>query len=174
MPIASISTRPGARRSYNKMFCAYLNCFDRLGLTAVPMKADPGPIGGDMSHEFIILAETGESEVFLDKAILDLPAPGLELDFDGDLEPMVSRYTDYYAATDEKHDAAAFGALPDRPPGCSPRASRSGISSISAPSIPEPMGAMVQDGDGQQVGSPWRQLRDRRVAPGRRAHRSLP
>ena len=71
-----------ARRAYQKMFCAYLNTFDRLGLTAVPMKADTGPIGGDLSHEFIILAETGESEVFLDKALLDVPAPGIDFDFE--------------------------------------------------------------------------------------------
>src|SRR5690349_22761348 len=62
----------GARHSYNKMFTAYLRTFHRLGLTAIPMRADTGPIGGDLSHEFIILASTGESEVFCDKAILDL------------------------------------------------------------------------------------------------------
>ncbi|NBC19603.1 MAG: proline--tRNA ligase [Alphaproteobacteria bacterium] len=140
----------GARVSYNKMFCAYLNCFDRLGLTAIPMKADPGPIGGDMSHEFIILAETGESEVFLDKALLDLPAPGLDLDFDGDLEPMVARYTDYYAATDEKHDEAAFGALPDNRQ-VAARGIEVGHIFYFGTKYSEPMGAMVQDGDGQQV-----------------------
>jgi prolyl-tRNA synthetase len=140
----------GARRSYNRMFCAYLNCFERLGLTAVPMKADPGPIGGDMSHEFIILAETGESEVFLDKAILDLPAPGLELDFDDDLEPMVSRYTDYYAATDEKHDAAAFGALAeDRQ--VAARGIEVGHIFYFGTKYSTAMGAMVQTGDGGQA-----------------------
>ncbi|MAK61984.1 MAG: proline--tRNA ligase [Ponticaulis sp.] len=100
-----------ARRSYQKMFCAYLNTFDRLGLTAIPMKADTGPIGGDLSHEFIILADTGESEVFCDKRLLDLPAPGLDLDFDGDLEPEISKRTQYYAATEEMHDEAEFAAV---------------------------------------------------------------
>ena len=95
------------------MFCAYLNTFDRLGLTAVPMKADTGPIGGDLSHEFIILAETGESEVFLDKALLDVPAPGIDFDFDGDLTTEIDKRTQYYAATDEMHDVAEFETVPE-------------------------------------------------------------
>lgn len=102
-----------ARRSYQKMFCAYLNTFDRLGLTAVPMKADTGPIGGDLSHEFIILAETGESEVFLDKALLDVPAPGTDFDFDGDITTEIDKRTQYYAATDEMHNEAEFEAVPE-------------------------------------------------------------
>ncbi|WP_300381679.1 proline--tRNA ligase [uncultured Alcanivorax sp.] len=68
-------TADDARHSYNRMFCAYLNTFSRLGLTGVPMRADTGPIGGELSHEFIILAETGESAVFCDKTLLDMPAP---------------------------------------------------------------------------------------------------
>lgn len=140
----------GARVSYNKMFCAYLNTFERMGLTAIPMKADPGPIGGDMSHEFIILAETGESEVFLDKALLDLPAPGLDLDFASELEPIVARYTDYYAATDEKHDAAAYEALAeDRR--VSARGIEVGHIFYFGTKYSQPMGAMVQDKDGKQV-----------------------
>ena len=102
-----------ARRSYQKMFCAYLNAFTRMGLTAIPMQADTGPIGGDLSHEFIILAETGESAVFCDSALLDIPAPGADFDFDGDLEAELNKRTQYYAATEEKHDEAAFNAIPD-------------------------------------------------------------
>lgn len=102
-----------ARRSYQKMFCAYLNTFDRLGLTSIPMKADTGPIGGDLSHEFIILADTGESEVFCDKRLLDLPVPGPDFDFDGDLEAEISKRTQYYAATEEMHDEAEYAAVPD-------------------------------------------------------------
>ena len=102
-----------ARRSYQKMYCAYLNAFDRMGLTAIPMQADTGPIGGDLSHEFIILAETGESEVFCDKALLDIPAPGLDFDFSGDLEAELTKRTQFYAATDEMHDEAAFNAIPE-------------------------------------------------------------
>lgn len=100
-----------ARQAYRKMFCAYLNAFDRMGLTAVPMRADTGPIGGDLSHEFIILAETGESEVFCDKRLLDLPAPGLDFDFDGDLTPEIEKRTQFYAATEEMHEPDEFAKV---------------------------------------------------------------
>jgi len=100
----------GARASYNKMFVAYLRTFARMGLVSIPMRADTGPIGGDLSHEFIVLAETGESAVFCDKRLLDLAVPGADTDFDGDLQPMIDRYTTYYAATEEKHDVAEFEA----------------------------------------------------------------
>jgi len=92
-----------ARRAYRKMFVAYLRTFDRLGLRAIPMAADTGPIGGDMSHEFIILAETGESQVFCHKGWMDLGISGIEVDFEGDLQPVVDKFTSLYAATDEKH-----------------------------------------------------------------------
>ena len=96
----------GARRTYQKMFLAYLRTFARIGLKAIPMRADTGPIGGDLSHEFIILAETGESGVFCHKDWMDLDvlkdAPGIE----DDLQPFFDRVTAIYAATDEKHDPA--------------------------------------------------------------------
>ena len=72
----------GARHSYNKMFVAYLRTFARLGLKSIPMRAETGPIGGDLSHEFIILAQTGESEVFCHKDYLDMPVPGDDVNFD--------------------------------------------------------------------------------------------
>ncbi|MGV2975733.1 proline--tRNA ligase [Roseibium alexandrii] len=100
-----------ARHAYNRMFVAYLRTFDRMGLKAIPMKADTGPIGGDLSHEFIILAETGESEVFLDKSLLEMPIPAKDTDFWSDLSPIVESWTTPYAATDEMHEEAAFGAL---------------------------------------------------------------
>jgi prolyl-tRNA synthetase len=100
-----------ARRSYNRMFLAYLNVYARLGLKAIPVKADPGPIGGDMSHEFMILADTGESEVFAHRELVEMGAPGPDIDWDGDLEPEVSRRTSLYAASDEMHDPARFEAL---------------------------------------------------------------
>ena len=74
------------------------------------MKADPGPIGGDLSHEFIILADTGESEVFAHADLVNMGAPGPDLDWDGDLEPLVSQRATLYAASDEMHDAARFEA----------------------------------------------------------------
>ena len=102
----------GARRAYNRMFVAYLRTFQRLGLKAIPMAADPGPIGGDMSHEFMILAETGESEVACHKDLLDLDMDLMSLDPRGDMQSTVDTLTSYYAATDEKRDAeveAGFG-----------------------------------------------------------------
>src|SRR5690606_11099702 len=95
----------GARRAYNRMFVAYLNTFAALGLKAVPMRADTGPIGGDLSHEFIILAETGESQVYCHADLVEMGAPGPDVDWDGDLQPLVDRRTSLYAATDEMHDA---------------------------------------------------------------------
>jgi prolyl-tRNA synthetase len=96
----------GAKRSYNKMFVAYLRTFARMGLKAIPMRADTGPIGGELSHEFQILADTGESAVFCDKAWLDTDILGEGVDYDGDLEPMFQQWTARYAATDEMHDPA--------------------------------------------------------------------
>ncbi|RYF91999.1 MAG: proline--tRNA ligase [Caulobacteraceae bacterium] len=101
-----------ARKSYNRMFIAYLNTFARMGLKAVPMKADTGPIGGDLSHEFIVLADTGESQVFCHRDLVEMGAPGADVDFDGDLQPLVDQRTALYAATEEMHDAAAFNAVP--------------------------------------------------------------
>jgi prolyl-tRNA synthetase len=101
-------TPDAARQSYYRMFCAYLNTFSRMGLKAVPMRADTGPIGGDLSHEFIILADTGESAVFCDSALVDMPPPGPDLDFWQDLKPEFDKRTALYAATEEMHDAARF------------------------------------------------------------------
>src|SRR5207247_3921132 len=97
-----------ARISYNKMFVAYLRTFARMGLKAIPMAAETGPIGGDLSHEFIILAETGESGVFCNKDVLDLPIPGEGVDYDADLTPYIRPWTSLYAATEDVHDAARF------------------------------------------------------------------
>ena len=104
----------GARHSYNKMFVAYLRTFARLGLKSIPMVADTGPIGGNLSHEFIILASTGESEVFCHKDYLDFPVPDADVNFDdrAALQGIVDKWTSLYAATSEKHDAAAFGKIP--------------------------------------------------------------
>ncbi|KCZ83370.1 prolyl-tRNA ligase [Hyphomonas adhaerens MHS-3] len=143
-------TEDDARVSYRKMFCAYLNAFSRMGLTAVPMRADTGPIGGDLSHEFIILADTGESAVFCDKALLDMDPPGLGLDFDADLTAEVEKRTQYYAATDEMHDEAAFAAIPeDRQ--VSARGIEVGHIFNFGTKYSKPMNAVVQGPDGQMV-----------------------
>jgi prolyl-tRNA synthetase len=93
-----------ARRSYNKMFVSYLRTYARMGLKPIPMQADSGAIGGDMSHEFIVLANTGESAVYCDSAWIDTDALALEIDFKTDLQPIVDKWTELYAATDDKHD----------------------------------------------------------------------
>ncbi|MGJ4944385.1 proline--tRNA ligase [Bradyrhizobium sp. HKCCYLS1011] len=98
----------GARRAYNKMFVAYLRTFARMGLKGIPMRAETGPIGGDLSHEFIVLAETGESGVYCDRNVLDLPIPPADVDYDGDLTPIIKQWTSLYAATEDVHDAARF------------------------------------------------------------------
>ena len=96
------------RRSYNQMFVAYLRTFARMGLKGIPMRAETGPIGGDLSHEFIVLAETGESAVYCDREVLDLPIPGEDVDYRGDLEPIVKQWSTLYAATEDVHDAERY------------------------------------------------------------------
>jgi prolyl-tRNA synthetase len=100
--------KEAARVSYNKMFVAYLRTFARMGLRAIPMAAETGPIGGDLSHEFIILADTGESGVYCNRDILDLPVPGADIDYEGDLTPIIRQWTNVYAATEDVHDAGRF------------------------------------------------------------------
>ena len=97
-----------ARVAYQKMFVAYLRTFARLGLRALPMAADTGPIGGDLSHEFVILADTGESEVFCHADLLERPAP--EADYSADLDAVITPFTSLYARTDEKHEPEIFEA----------------------------------------------------------------
>src|ERR1700744_5054039 len=102
-----------ARRSYNRMFVAYLRTFARMGLKGIPMRAETGPIGGDLSHEFIVLAETGESGVYCDRNGLDLPIPPDDVNYEGDLTPIIKEWTSLYAATEDVHDAARFeGEVP--------------------------------------------------------------
>ena len=137
-----------ARKSYNRMFVAYLNTFARLGLKAVPMRADTGPIGGDLSHEFIVLAETGESEVFCHADLVEMGAPGPDVDFEGDLQPLVDKRTALYAATEEMHDADAFAQVPaDRQ--LSARGIEVGHIFNFGTKYSEPMKALVTHPDGK-------------------------
>ena len=96
-----------AKVSYNKMFFSYLKTFKRLGLEAIPMAADTGPIGGDLSHEFIILAETGESKIYTDKSIFEIDLNNYSYD-NLSLEKMIKDYSSVYAVTDEKFKKAEF------------------------------------------------------------------
>ena len=86
------------------MFLNYLRIFDKMELKAIPVAADTGPIGGDLSHEFIILAETGESDVFLDKNILNEKIPNIKYDDPISISKLVNKLTSYYTAADDKHD----------------------------------------------------------------------
>ncbi len=142
----------GARHSYNRMFVAYLRTFARLGMTVIPMVADTGPIGGDLSHEFIILAETGESEVFCHKDYLEFAPPAADVDFDdvAGLQGIVDQWTALFAATSEKFDAAGFEAVPE-----TSRVSARGIEIghifYFGTKYSQPMRAVVNGPDGKEV-----------------------
>ena len=138
----------GAKRSYQKHFVSYLKTYARMGLKAIPMAADTGPIGGDMSHEFLILADTGESEIachkdFLDNDWLD------GVDFDGDLSGVVDTFTAKYAATDEKRDPDAEAALGGDL--VTARGIEVGHIFYFGKKYSEPMGAKVTGPDGQEI-----------------------
>jgi len=141
------------RHSYNKQFVAYLRTYARMGLKAIPMAADTGPIGGDMSHEFIILAETGESEVFCDKGLLDfdLTKTALDMDDPAAVQSLVDQVTGPYAATDEQHDQAAFeGAVPEERR-VTARGIEVGHIFFFADKYSKPFDAKVTTADGEQV-----------------------
>ena len=103
----------GAKHAYNRMFVAYLRTFARMGLRSIPMVAESGPIGGNLSHEFIILADTGESEVFCHRDYLGFEVPGADVDFNdvAGLQAIVDKWTALYAATSDKHEAESFAKL---------------------------------------------------------------
>jgi prolyl-tRNA synthetase len=141
----------GAVHSYNKMFVAYLRTFARMGLKAIPMRADTGPIGGNLSHEFIILASTGESEVFCHADYLNFDIPAEDTNFDdiAGLQSTVDKWTSLYAATSEMHDAGAFEAVPaDKK--MSARGIEVGHIFYFGTKYSEPMGAKVMGPDGQE------------------------
>jgi prolyl-tRNA synthetase len=141
-----------AETAYHRMFVAYLRTFDRLGLKSVPMRADTGPIGGDLSHEFIILASTGESEVFCHADYLDFRVPPADTDFSDaeGLRDTVKRWTSLYAATSEMHDPAAFAAVPAASQ-VSARGIEVGHIFYFGTKYSEPMGAIIAGPDGKEA-----------------------
>ena len=141
----------GARRSYNKMFVAYLRTFARMGLKSIPMRADTGPIGGDLSHEFIILSDTGESAVFCDRRLADMDVPGKDTDFDGDLQPVIARFTSLYAATDEMHNAEEFDKNVAEADRVSARGIEVGHIFFFGEKYSKPMKAVVAGADGAET-----------------------
>ena len=144
-------TPEDGRRAYNRMFVAYLRTFARMGLKSIPMKAETGPIGGDLSHEFIILADTGESQVFCHKDLLGLDIPAADIDFDGDLSPIVDNWTSFYAATDEMHDQARFDREVPADKQVSARGIEIGHIFFFGTKYSEPLTARVQGPDGEMV-----------------------
>lgn len=141
----------GARHSYNKMFVAYLRTFARMGLKAIPMRADTGPIGGDLSHEFHILADTGESEVYVDRDFLDLNFENPDVDY-GDVQyvqTIVDYFTSLYAATDEIHKPETCSVPPEKL--VRARGIEVGQTFYFGAKYSKPMGAVVAGPNGEEV-----------------------
>ncbi len=145
-------TKEDALHAYNRHLVSYLRTYERIGLQAIPMRADGGPIGGDYTHEFLVLAETGESEVFYDSAITELSFGDREIDYDDHAacEAVLQEFTSRYARTDETHDEAAFAKVPqDRRQ--SARGIEVGQIFYFGTKYSEAMGATVQGPDGKPV-----------------------
>ena len=108
-------TKEDALHAYNRHLVSYLRTYERMGLQAIPMRADSGPIGGDDTHEFLVLADTGESEVFYDSAVTDLTFGDREIDYNNMAEcaAVMDEFTTRYARTDETHDEALFNQVPE-------------------------------------------------------------
>ncbi len=144
--------RDAAVHAYNRHMVSYLRTYERMGLQAIPMRADTGPIGGDLSHEFLVLADTGESEVFYDSAITDLAFGERAVDFHDPQAcgEVVAEWTAPYARTDETHDEAVFAEVPEER-----RRTRRGIEVGQifnfGTKYSEPMGATVSNAQGRQV-----------------------
>lgn len=142
----------GAMHSYNRHMVSYLRTYEALGLKAIPMRADSGPIGGEDTHEFLVLADTGESEVFYDKDILDLTLGDRALDYDNwdDCAAVVKEWTTPYARTDETHDEALFAEVPKERQ-MSSRGIEVGQVFYFGTKYSDTMGARVQGNDGKPV-----------------------
>ncbi|TPW30436.1 proline--tRNA ligase [Pararhizobium mangrovi] len=141
-----------ARESYHRMFVAYLRTFARMGLKSIPMRAETGPIGGDLSHEFIILAETGESEVFCHRDILDFDVPGSDTDFRdaGGLASIVDKWTTLYAATEDMHEVERYENEVPQDARVSARGIEVGHIFYFGTKYSEPLNAKVTGPDGQE------------------------
>ncbi|MFO1089804.1 MAG: proline--tRNA ligase [Hyphomicrobiales bacterium] len=146
-------TREAGQHSYNKMFVSYLRTFARMGLKAVPMRAETGPIGGKDSHEFLILADTGESEVFFDRDFYDMDWTAFDIDYDdvAAVAKVVEDFTSKYAATDEKHVQAEFEQRVPEGRRLTGRGIEVGHIFFFGTNYSEPLGCLVQGPDGQKV-----------------------
>jgi len=143
-------TDDDAKKSYNKMFFSYLKTFNRLGLKAIPMAADTGPIGGDLSHEFIILAETGESQIFADKRIFEINLD--QYDFsDSSLFKMRKDFTEIYAVTDEKFDEKKFNSEVDKKNQIKTKGIEVGHIFYFGDKYSKPMNCLIDDKSGKKI-----------------------
>ncbi len=145
--------RDAAMHAYNRHMVSYLRTYERMGLQAIPMRADSGPIGGEDTHEFLVLAETGESEVFYDSAITDLSFGEREVDYDerGECQAIVDEWTAPYARTDETHDEARFHEMVPEERRRTSRGIEVGQIFYFGTKYSEPMGATVTNAEGQRV-----------------------
>jgi len=145
-------TKEDALHAYNRHLVSYLRTYERMGLQAIPMRADSGPIGGDDTHEFLVLAETGESEVFYDSAVTDLKFGDREIDYDDHAQcaAVMEEFTTKYARTDETHDAALFDEVPEERRRVA-RGIEVGQIFYFGTKYSESMGATVQGPDGKVV-----------------------
>ncbi|MEM8580102.1 MAG: proline--tRNA ligase [Pseudomonadota bacterium] len=145
-------TKEDALHAYNRHLVSYLRSYERMGLQAIPMRADGGPIGGDYTHEFLVLAETGESEVFYDSEITDLTFGERAIDYDDhdQCRAVLEEFTSRYARTDETHDEAIFAEVPEKRRRIA-RGIEVGQIFYFGTKYSEAMGATVQGQDGQQV-----------------------
>ncbi|MGI9407375.1 MAG: proline--tRNA ligase, partial [Hyphomicrobiaceae bacterium] len=139
------------RVSYNKMFVAYLRTFKRMELTAIPMIAETGPIGGNLSHEFLVLAKTGESQVYCHADLLEEPLPEDDDLDEAGLQSVVDRWTARYAATEDKYDQAAFEAEVPEDKRVSARGIEVGHIFFFGTKYSEPLGCKVQGPDGDMI-----------------------
>ncbi len=139
----------GAKRSYRKMFLAYLRTFARMGLKAIPMRADSGAIGGDLSHEFVILADTGESAAFCHPDWMQADPLGERITSDEELSSFFGKYTALYAATDEKHVPGKAG-IPEEQV-VRARGIEVGHIFYFGAKYSEPLGAKVKGPDGAET-----------------------
>ena len=139
-----------AKKSYNKMFFSYLKTFNRLGLKAIPMAADTGPIGGDLSHEFIILAETGESQIYADKKIFEIDLNKYEFE-DTSLSQMRKDFTDVYAVTDEKYNEKKFNDTVDKKDQIKTKGIEVGHIFYFGDKYSKPMNCTIDDKSGKKI-----------------------
>jgi prolyl-tRNA synthetase len=121
-----------------------------MGLKAIPMRAETGPIGGDLSHEFLVLAETGESAVFCDRRVLELPVPPEDIDYGGELSPIFAQWSAPYAATSDVHDAARFDSEVSEADRIETRGIEVGQVSYFGTKYSQPMRAFVTGADGAE------------------------